>query len=406
MKRIRSPAPTGTPSRTMCSIALYIHTLAGGGAERQTLVLAKGLQAAGYSVTLVLNSMHGELADQVPAQLRRVELRGRRTLHDVWLLARYLRHERPDVLIANVDHNNVAAALAKAVAASRCKLIICQHNVLAGEFARGENWSYRAIPLAYRLVSPLLSAAVGVSDGVSEELVRKAGLPRHKVRTVYNGVIGDGFGEKAEESVDHPWFSNPDGPTFVTAGRLVPQKDHLTLLRALALYRQVGGPGRLLVLGTGPLQTDLEEQARSLGLTDAVDFLGFQANPLPWFRRSHAFILSTRSEGFGNVLVEAMGCGTPVIASDSDYGPREILQRGRYGLLVPPGNPVALANAMRSATDLRLRFPPDFLRARAAEFSTRVAAHAFGQLISQLTSGACIKPQDLTPETVSLERKA
>lgn len=406
MTSIRPSEPNGTLNRARCSVALYIHTLAGGGAERQTLVLAQGLRAAGHPVTLVLHSMQGELADQLPPWLGLVELRGRRTLHDVWLLGRYLRRERPDVLIANVDHNNVAAALAKAVAASCCKVVICQHNALAGEFARGANWSYRAVPLAYRLVSPLLAAAVGVSNGVSQDLIRKAGLPRRKVRTIYNGVIGDGFQEKAAERVDHPWFADPDRPTFVTAGRLVPQKDHLTLLRAVALYCRAGGRGRLLVLGAGPLQTHLKEQAQFLGLLDVIDFLGFRTNPLPWFRRSHAFVLSARSEGFGNVLVEAMGCGTPVIASDCDYGPREILQRGRYGVLVPPGSPAALADAMLSAADLRVRFPAELLQVRAAEFSTYAAAHAFAQLISRLTTGTHAELQDLPSATVPLERKA
>lgn len=406
MMQIRSSAQETAPTPALPSVALYMHTLAGGGAERQTLVVAQGLQAAGHPVTLVLHAKQGELASQVPAHLPIVELRGRRTLHDIVLLARYLRRERPNVLVANLDHNNVAAALAKAVAASRTKLIICQHNALAGEFARQENRSYRAIPLAYRLVSPLVAAAVGVSDGVAEELVRMAGLPRHKVMTIHNGVIGEGFRSQADASVDHPWFADQERPVFATAGRLVPQKDHATLLRALARYRQAGGSGRLVVLGAGPLQSSLQELARSLGLADAVAFVGFQANPLPWFRQSQAFVSSARSEGFGNVLVEAMGCGTPVIATDCDYGPREILQRGRYGVLVRPDDPTALANAMLSAAELPARFPAGLLRARAAEFSTALTSRAFGQLICQLMSGEGRGRRVLRPGPLSLERKA
>ena len=84
----------------------------------------------------------------------------------------------------------------------------------------------------------------------------------------------------------------------------------------------------------------------SLGLHDAVDFLGFQDNPLPYFRRASAFVLSSYAEGFGNVLVEAMGCGTPVIATNCEHGPAEILDDGRYGVLVEPRNAQALADAM------------------------------------------------------------
>ena len=140
-------------------------------------------------MTLVLNRVQGEFVEEVPAGIRVVGLNGRRTLHDIVLLARFLRREQPDFLLTNLDHNNIAGCLAKIVAASRTKVVIYQHNALAREFATAERWTYHLIPLGYRLLSPWMAAAVGVSDGIARELINNAGLPRKKVATIHNMVI-------------------------------------------------------------------------------------------------------------------------------------------------------------------------------------------------------------------------
>ena len=366
------------------SLAMYMPSLAGGGAERQCLSLAAELHCAGLAVTLVLNRVAGEFVDEVPAGIRVVGLNGRRTLYDIVRLARFLRREQPDILLTNLDHNNIAGCLAKIIAASRTKVIIYQHNAMAREFAAAERWTYHLIPLGYRLLSSCMAAAVGVSEGISRELVDNAGLPPEKVVTIHNIVIGDIFQGRAAENVDHPWFGDRSSPLFVTAGRFVPQKDHETLLNALALHRRSGGRGRLLILGHGPLDETLRAQTSALRLGNSVCFVGFRTNPLPWLRRADAFVLSSRSEGFGNVLVEAMACGTPVISTDCDHGPREILQDGRYGVLVPPRDPHALANALDAARDLRVQFPADMLIARAAAFSSAACTASFLSLFEKL----------------------
>jgi glycosyltransferase involved in cell wall biosynthesis len=375
--------PVGPDSRPW-SIAIYMPSLAGGGAERQCISLAGKLHGAGLRVTLVLNRVQGAFVDEVPAGIHVVGLNGRRTLHDIVLLARFLRREQPDLLLTNLDHNNIAGCLAKLVAASRTKVIIYQHNALAREFASAERWTYHLIPLGYRLLSPCMAAAVGVSDGIARELVGSAGLSRNKVVTIHNIVIRDGLLDRSAEQIDHPWLSDRSTPLFVTAGRLVPQKDHETLLNALALHRRSGGNARLLILGSGPLDDVLKRHAAALGLETSVCFVGFRANPLPWLRHADVFVLSSRSEGFGNVLVEAMACGTPVIATDCDHGPREILEDGRYGVLVPPRDPRALARAFDTARDLRTQFPPDILRARAAAFTSAACTASFLSLFETL----------------------
>jgi glycosyltransferase involved in cell wall biosynthesis len=384
---VSTPSRATGSARAM-SVAIYLHDLGGGGVERQSLIIAEEFRRCGAEVTLVLHRRRGELLQQVPPGLRIVDLASARTLTDIWGLVRFLRAEKPDILLSNVDLNNIAALLAKAIGFSRTKVVICQHNPISQNFVVGEKWMYRHIALAYRLLSPLISRAVAVSAGVAAELQASAGLPAGRVLTIHNPVVGPDFNTRCEETADHPWFgrdagSAATGPVFVTAGRLVMQKDHETMIRALAIHRR-HHDGRLIILGDGPRREALRDLVTQLDLTDAVDFLGFRQNALPYFRQADAFILSSRCEGFGNVIVEALGCGTPVISSRCEYGPAEILQDGRYGVLVAPQDPAALAQAMDQAATLRERFPAEMLRRRAGEFSYAACASRYMAMFKAL----------------------
>jgi glycosyltransferase involved in cell wall biosynthesis len=357
------------------SVAIYLHDLAGGGVERQSLIIAEEFRRHGADVTLVLHRLRGQLLDQVPSGLRIVDLKSSRTLMDVPGLARFLRSEKPDILLSNVDMNNIAALLAKGISFSDTKLVICQHNAVSNYSEPDETWLYRYIALSYRILAPLISRAVAVSEGVAAELATVARLPAERVLTISNPVVGPDFQARSEELAEHPWF-NGQGPVFVTAGRLVSQKDHETMIRALAIHRR-HADGRLIVLGTGPRRDALVDLVAGLNLTAAVDFLGFRANALPFFRQADTFLLSSRCEGFGNVIVEALGCGTPVISTRCQYGPAEILDDGRYGVLVEPQNPAALAAAMDQVATMRERFPAEMLRQRAGEYSYAACASRY-----------------------------
>ena len=143
-----------SPSPRLRCVAIYMYDLAGGGVERQSITLAQELQAVGLSVILVLHQMRGELRDMIQGSIPVVNLNSRRTLHDIPLLARFLRRERPNVLISNIDHNNVAAVLAARLAATGTRFVICQHNSLASTFAGNLNRSYRLIPFLYCMLLP------------------------------------------------------------------------------------------------------------------------------------------------------------------------------------------------------------------------------------------------------------
>lgn len=352
-------------------VAMYLHDLSGGGVERMRLHLARALRDLGAEVSLVLHAADGPHRAAVPAGVAVHVLGGRRVAHDIAPLAALVRRARPDVLLSSLGHNNVAAALAGVLARGATRVILTQHNALSEE-ARGA--THRAIPLAYRLVAPLVAGFVAVSHGVAEDMARRCGIARRRIAVVHNPVLDPDFAARAAAPLDHLWFEDADVPVFVTAGRLVAQKNHEALLRAFARVR-ARRRARLIVLGEGPLGGELRALADALGLGDDVSFPGFVANPLPYLRRAAAFVLSSRHEGFGNVIVEALGCGTPVIATDCPHGPAEILERGRVGVLVPVGDVAALAAAMLE--DLRRRFPAPALRARAAMFTAEASAAAY-----------------------------
>ncbi len=372
--RVRHPG-------TLRHLAVYMHDLSGGGVERMRLELIRVFLARGLAVTLVLHARAGVLARAVPEGCRVVVLGGRRTAQDVPGLARFLRRERPDVLLASLDHNNVAAMLARRLAGGRTRLVICQHNALSAEAEHMRGLKYRAVPLLYRMLQGAADGIVAVSSGVADDLARTAGIARHRVTVIHNPVISGDFVARASAPAGDPWLADGAPPVLVWVGRLVAQKDPHTLLRAFA---EVAAPARLLLLGEGALRPELERLAAALGLAGRVRFAGFQANPLPWIREAHALVLSSRYEGLGNVIVEALGCGTAVVSTDCPHGPREILEGGRHGALVPVGDVAALAAAMRAT--LAAGHDPAALRTRAAAFT---AEHAVAQHLALFARLGC-----------------
>lgn len=367
-ERDRAVVGTSTRRGGPFKLSIYMNDLSGGGVERVQLMLIPTFVAGGFDVTLLLHSSRGELRQSLPPGLKIVEFGTRRTLGDLFPLARYLRRERPDLLVSSLNHNNVVAALAGLLAGLRTKVVICQHNSLSDE-AKTLGWKYRVIPFLYRLLDPVIARFVAVSKGVADDMVRITGVRRDRIEPIYNPVIDEGFSIRAAQPVSHPWFENRKGPVFVTAGRLVAQKDHATLIKAFATVVK-REPAKLLVLGTGPLREELEALASSLGIAEHIDFLGFKENALPYFREADAFVLSSRYEGLGNVIVEAMRCGTPVITTDCHYGPSEIVENGDFGVLVPVGDSEALAEAMLSSR--WRRWTRDQLKKAVDKFETSV----------------------------------
>ncbi|MGI9952916.1 glycosyltransferase [Moorellaceae bacterium AZ2] len=326
-------------------LTLFLPSLRGGGAERVMVNLARGFVEQGLDVDLVLAKAEGPYLSQVPPKVRVIDLGAPRVLASLPGLVRYLRRERPQALLSAMDHANVVALWARRTARVPTRVVVSVHNTVSRASANAPSLRARFTPLWVRLFYPWAEAVVAVSKGVAEDLIRFTGLPREKVRVIYNPVVTPELFAKTEEPLDHPWFAPGEPPVVLSVGRLTPPKDYPTLIRAFALVRKER-PARLMILGEGEERSKLEALVRELGLEADVALPGFVDNPYKYMKRAAVFVLSSAWEGFGNVLVEAMAVGMPVVSTDCPSGPAEILEGGKWGDLVPVGNVELLAKAV------------------------------------------------------------
>ena len=403
------------PSRR---IAVLSPTLAGGGAERKALFIAAGLLERGHEVDILVHRLVCHYPDEVPRRARLFYLSSRgdgearsllgrlavvpqpllpgatpwrarvprtallckvprkqlpllmSTRPPRWAagIAAYVDREQPSALLAM----NVLAVTATTMAASLVRrptrVVGTLHDVLRS--GRQHQRARRSYPFA--------DCAVGISRGTTSELEGVPGMARDRIHTIYNPVVSADLDRKARESPHHPWFDDRSCPVILAIGRMKKVKDFSTLLRAFArlLDRR---PARLIVLGMGRLQPSLFSLARELGIAEHVDFPGFKKNPYAFLAKADLFVLSSRHEALPTVLIEAMACGCPVVSTDCPFGPREILEDGRLGPLVPVGNAEAMAEAMARTLD----DPPDsdLLRERASFFNVEHAVEQYEKLL-------------------------
>jgi glycosyltransferase involved in cell wall biosynthesis len=332
------------------------------------LDLAAEFIARGHPVDLVLMSAAQDrpLVDLIPAGVRTVDLGCPRLWTSVPALTRYLKRTRPTAVIAAMPLANAVAAYARLASRVPCRLILTEHNARSLVFGESERRRHLALSPLVRFGYRFGDCIVAVSNGVADRLRRLPGVPADRIRVIYNPAYSARIESLARSPVPHDWLADRAVPVIVASGRLELQKDFETLLRAFALVL-ARRPARLMILGDGSQRTSLEALADRLGLRESVAFEGFVMNPWAYVARAHVFVLSSVHEGLGNVLVEAMACGTSVVSTDCPAGPEEILQGGRYGSLVPMRDPAALADAVIGAIDHPVA--PDLLRERARFFS-------------------------------------
>lgn len=324
-------------------VAFYLRLLYGGGAERVVVNLMQDFVEQGIKVDLVMNTASGPYLNQVDPRVRIVNLQTPRLLLSLPKLAGYLRRERPTALISGLHYANEIALWAKQLALVPTSVIVTEHNTLSvhGQKLSTERWS----PLLAKLFYPLASEIVAVSQGVAKDLAQVTGLAESRIHVIYNPLITTELSEKSRQPLDHPWFKEGELPIVLGVGRLAAQKDFPTLINAFAQVRQVK-PCRLVILGSGRDRQQLNNLVKELDLETDVAFLGFVDNPYAYIAKAAVYVLSSAWEGFGNVLVEAMALGTPVVATDCPHGPAEILDRGKYGFLVPVGDRNGMSEAI------------------------------------------------------------
>lgn len=304
----------------------------------------------------------------------RVSLRAAR---DALAVETYARAARPAVLVSAGAAANLAALLGGR--AARVPVAATVHVAIA----KGYDAAARA---RARALYPRARAVIGVSRSVAEQAAAMLGLDRARVHAVYNGVRADDIRRRSAEPPAHPWFSGDGPPVVLSVGRFAPQKDHPMLVEAFARVRRRRA-ARLAVMGASSARDRRALRACALrhGVGEDVDAVDFDANPFRYMRRAAVFALSSRWEGLGLALLEALACGTPVVSTDAPFGPAEILGGGRWGALVPVGDADALAEALGRvlAGD---RPAAAALQARATEFGMNRMADAYECLLAEVAA--------------------
>lgn len=364
-------------------IAIFIYAMTGGGAQRRTLTLANGFAARGYQVDVVTVRGRGLLNDALSPQVGLVSLdanwprwhpgivlrkRSLKSYMAIPSLARYVATRAPDILLSAASHANIPAILAWHLAGKPAPLVLRASNHPSG------NLEHR--PPRHRLFKPLYNriggflyaradAIVAVSKGVAAAVAELTGWPPERISTIYNPMVGAIRPADDILAPPHPWLGPGNPPVILGAGRLAVQKDFETLVRAFAVLRQQR-PARLIILGDGARRPQLESLVRELHLEADVLLPGYVHDAPRWMAAADVFVLSSLWEGLPGVLIEALSTGCPIVSVDCPSGPREILDHGRYGRLVPPRAPEAMAAAIIATLDA----PPiaPLLIARAAEF--------------------------------------
>jgi len=324
-------------------ISIYLRLLYGGGAERVMVNLMHGFVKRGLKVELVVNTVAGPYLDQVPPQVRIVSLDAPRMIHGLPKLANYLRQRKPKVLLSALHYNNEVALWAKILSFDSPRVVVSERNTLSvhAKARKTDKWS----PLLAKLFYPFADNIIAVSNGVAEDLIKVTGIKSKKIEVIYNPVDEQRLLEKSKETVDHPWFQLESTPVILGVGRLEEQKDFPTLIRAFSKVRKQY-KSKLVILGSGSNRKRLETLVDDLNLGEDVDFLGFASNPYAYMARASVFVLSSLWEGLPNVLIEAMFLKTPVVATDCPSGPRELLDNGKYGKLVPMSDDESMGQAI------------------------------------------------------------
>ena len=350
-------------------ILFYIHALAGGGAERVFVLLASQFARRGHSVTMVNDYSASDKSVGLDPQVRSIVI-GRHHLVGVSRLRSILQEEKPDLILAGLGASNLKMTIAHLGRASSSALVLTYHSRFAPERRPLGRLGYILTPLITRIAD----WTIAVSKDLERTIIDIWGAAPHKTSFIYNPVAvpSDARNVSASSLTER-------ADVVLTVGRLAPEKDYISLIRAFAKLNRPQAD--LIIVGDGPERQKLQGETDRLGLAGRVQFPGYVSEPWSFYKRAKCFALTSTSESFGNVVVEALAHGLPVIATNAP-GPVEILEHGRYGTLVPIGDVDAIAAALARALDNP--GSPQQRIDRASDFSPEAIANHYEGLVQTI----------------------
>ena len=307
-------------------LCFVLPSLNGGGAERAAVKILNALDEHRWHKSMYLFRREGPYLPEVRSSIELRSGAAGRSRFSRWNeLRRFLAEWRPRLIVSFLSYFTVLTA-ARAAAAGR--VVFNQQTPMSPFLADADypwrgRWHRTAMSLATRVGYPLADGVITTSAGVAEDLASAFGVPRSLMHVIHNPVDMDAIASAMAEPLPPEYEARWLRPVIVSAGRLADAKNYPLLLEALAILRQTV-PAKLFILGTGEREASIRALVSQLELTDAVTLCGFQANPWKFIARADVFALTSHYEGFGNVLVESLACGVPVVATSSP-GTREIV---------------------------------------------------------------------------------
>ena len=364
-------------------LAVYCGPFDGGSTAKIAARLANGFAARGIATDLLVTDSIDPIPEPTDPGVRLVPMGAMGVLTRVPAMALYLHRRRPRAVLTHRIREDVFTLKAARLAGTKTPVFVTVHGRMSVKLthipgAKGQRrWA------EFRRWYPRNRGIVAISQDTADDLRQLLG-PQAPVATIPNPIVTREMHEQAQKPADHPWLAEPKGqrasPVLVFAGRLELEKDLPTLLQAFARLL-VQRDARLLIVGDGRLRPEIERERTRLGLDGRVEMPGWAANPYPYLRLADLVVLSSFWDALPTVLIESLALGTPVVSTECGAGPREILDDGRYGRLVPPKDPEALAAAM--ALTLADPLPPDILRSGGARYEAQRNADLYLELMTR-----------------------
>lgn len=367
-------------------ILFTLSQLADGGAQRATLNVLRSLDRSQFELGLYIHNQGGKYQDEVPED---IEVRyGDGAKYSRLRLPMLLMHlldqaKDYDVIVGACDGRETFLAAIAGVLL-RKPVIAWVHS----DWSKFAQYGKKRQLWGLQLTHPLMKRIVCVSHGALAGLKPLVRVTAERFSVIYPIVEVDWIGDRSYEVIPD-WAAQVfQKPTVIAVGRLVPLKGFVYLLEAHALLRERDIDHNLLILGQGELCRELEQLCEQRNITETVFMPGFVNNPFSLMKAADLFVLSSRVEGFGNVIVEAMSCGTAVVATDCPSGPAEILDNGKYGLLVPPADASSLADAIQTllTESTRREHLAQLGKERAQAFSPTRIIDQWNQLLLEVAS--------------------
>ncbi len=387
-------------------IAILAGSLEGGGAEKALLRLAKAFSNKGCRIDFLIfskdprsynlsNNIRVIAVDPSPLSVLFKYLiqlplktsiivfialiyKKRKKLRSLPNIINYLTTNSPDVFISSITAHDFIAMWAKYILKGKTQFVIRLANSV--EWSKSsKDFLERQYQYLIRHWYPKADKIISVSQGLADEIAELSGVPDSDIHTINNPVDNRRINELASQEINDPWFKDDGPPIIISTARLHPQKDYPTLIKAFWILKEKID-ARLLILGEGSEHDKIVKMIEAYGLQNYVRLLGYQKNPHAYVARADVFVLSSLWEGFSNSLIEALSCGTKIVSTNCKHGTKEILDSGKYGNIVPVGDPEALAESIYNC--LQDKVDTSLLKKQAKNFDISVIANRYLKVIS------------------------